>query len=111
MTKKDVLARVRETMPGEYADERIMQTVDELDQRILRELLDGYIVPESGGELVAPPPYDMMYVWWALADIALTQQDVNAYNNDIAMFNALWDEYGRMISRTYRRDKWICYSV
>jgi len=111
MTKHDVLGKVREAAPGEYTDERVVQSIEELEQRILRELLDGYIIPESGGELTAPPPYDMMYQWWALANIALTQQDLNAYNNYIAMFNALWDEYARMISRTYRRDKWVCYSV
>ena len=49
MTKEQVLAQVRETMPGEYTDERIMEMIGECDQRIYRELLDGYIVPETGG--------------------------------------------------------------
>ena len=104
MTKEQVLAQVRETMPGEYTDERIMEMIGECDQRILRELLDGYIVPESGGELIAPGPYAGLYKWWALANVALMQQDIGAYNNHMQLFNSLWDEYGRMISRSYKRE-------
>lgn len=111
MTRDQVLAQVREISPGEYSDERVLDMIRECDQRILRELLDGYIVPETGGELTAPSPYDAIYKWWALANIALQQQDVAGYNNWMSMFNALWDEYGRMISRTYRREKQSRYHI
>jgi hypothetical protein len=105
MTKEQVLAQVREVQPGEYSDERVLDMIEECDDRIYRELLDGYIVPESGGELAAPPPYDSIYRFWVLAEIALLQQDIGGYNNYMAMFNSLWDEYGRMISRTYQRER------
>ena len=105
MDRKEVLAQVRETAPGEYSDERVLAMIAECDQRIWRELLDGYIVPETGGDLAAPAPYDGLYKWWALANVALMQQDIAAYNNWMSMFNSLWDEYGRMISRTYRRER------
>lgn len=105
MTRETILAQVREIAPGEYSDERVLSMIDECDQRIWRELLDGYIVRETGGDLAAPAPYDGLYKWWALANIALLQQDIAAYNNWMAMFNALWDEYGRMISRSYGRER------
>lgn len=111
MTRNEVLARVRETQPGEYTDERILTMIDQVDQKIYRELLEGYIVPESGGELIAPPPYDELYQWWVLAGVCLLQGDTNGYNNHMAMFNGLWDEYGRMISRTYRREKPSRYMI
>jgi hypothetical protein len=105
MTHDEVLAQVRAVQPGEYTDEQAKRMIDDCDQRIYRELLDGYIVPETGGELVAPVPYDALYKWWTLANIALMQQDVASYNNWMQMFNSLWDEYGRMVSRTYKREK------
>ena len=111
MTREQVLAQVRETMPGEYTDERIMEMIGECDQRILRELLDGYIVPESGGELIAPGPYAGLYKWWALANVALMQQDIGAYNNHMQLFNSLWDEYGRMVSRSYKREHDSRYNI
>ena len=111
MTKEQVLAQVREVQPGEYSDERVLSIIDECDQRIFRELLDGYIVPEYGGDLAAPAPYDGLYKYWALANIALMQQDIGAYNNWMQMFNAMWDEYGRMVSRKYRREKPSVYRI
>jgi len=111
MDRKQVLAQVREIAPGEYSDERVLALIDECDQRIYRELLDGYIVPEHGGDLAAPNPYDGLYKWWALANVALMQQDIAAYNNWMQMYNSLWDEYGRMVSRTYRREKPSRYMI
>lgn len=111
MTYDDVLAQVREAAPGEYTDERVHDWIDSVNQRILKELLDVYIVNETGGELVAPAPYDQLYLWWVMANIALTQDNVASYNNYIAMFNALWDEYGRHISRTYTTAKKYCFRL
>jgi len=107
----DVLAQVREVQPGEYTDERVRDWIETVNQRVLRELADGYILPEMGGELVAPAPYDQLYLWWVMAQIALTQENIASYNNFIAMYNALWDEYGRMISRTYERETKYYYAL
>jgi hypothetical protein len=111
MTKSEVLAQVREIQPGEYSDQRLLDMIDECDQRVLREVLDGYLIPQSGGELVVPPPYDGLYKWWVLANICLLQQDVAGYNNFMQLFNALWEEYGRMVSRTYRRERPSVYRL
>lgn len=111
MTRNEVLAQIREIQPGEYSDARLLQLVDECDQKIYRELLDGYLIRESQGELVAPPPYDKLYVWYALSQIYLMQQDIGGYNNAMMYFNAMWDEYGRMISRTYDREKPSRYNI
>ena len=111
MTRDEILAQVRAIQPGEYTDEQVLSMIDECDQRIYREILEGYIVPEYGGDLVAPGPYDALYKWWCLANIALMQQDVAAYNNWMQMFNSLWDEYGRMVSRTYMRGRPSAYWI
>ena len=111
MTKHDLLAQVRQTAPGEYTDERVMELAENCNQRMLKEILGGYIVPETDEELVAPPPYDQIYYWWVMANIALDQRNVNAYNNYMTMYNTLWDEYGRMISRTYLRNTVYYYKL
>lgn len=104
MTKHDVLAAVRQTQPGEYTDEWVLDQISTCEQRLLKELLDGYTVPEVGGELVAPAPYDQIYYWWVMANIALSHKDTAGYNNFTTMYNALYDEYGRAVSRQYNRD-------
>lgn len=103
MTKDALLALVRQAAPGEYEDSRVLDLAENCNQRMLKEILDEYVVPETDDELVAPPPYDQIYYWWVMANIALDQKNINAYNNFMTMYNTLWDEYGRMISRNYER--------
>ena len=105
MTRNEALAEVREMRPNEYQDELLLKWLDELEERIYRELLDGYIVPEMGEDLIAPDPYSGMYRWWLVANIDLANGEMDRYNNYLSLFNSLWDEYGRMISRRYRREK------
>ena len=111
MTREDVLARVREIRPNEYTDEWALGMVDELEQRILRELMDGYIIPEAGDGLVAVSPYDGLYADWVIAQIDLANGEYDRYNNQMAMFNSRWEEYARSISRNYRRERPSIYRI
>lgn len=104
MTREDVLARVREIRPNEYQDEWALRLIDELEQRILRELMEGYQIPEAGEELMAVPPYDGIYTDWIIAQIDLANSEYDRYNNDLQLFNTRWDEFARHVSRTYHRE-------
>ena len=105
MTREDILAEVRETRPKEYQDAWALKQVDELHQRVLRELMAGYIIPAEGGELLAPSPYHKAYVYWVMAQIDLANSEYDRYNNDLALFNAAWQEYANYISRTYKKSR------
>lgn len=111
MKREDILAEVREIRPNEYQDEWALRQVDELRQRILRELMAGYIVPAEGGDLMTPSPYHKLYVYWLLVQIDLANSDYDRYNNDLQMFNSAWDEYGRYVSRTFRREKYRGFRI
>lgn len=105
MTRTDILAEVREIRPNEYADEWVLKQIDELRQRIIRELLEGYEIPARGGELLTPSPYHRVYLYWVLVQIDLANSEYDRYNNDLMLFNTSWDELGKYISRNYRREK------
>lgn len=111
MTREDILAEVREIRPNEYQDEWALRQVDELRQRILRELMDGYLVPDEGGELLTPTPYQKVYVYWLLAQIDLANGDYDRYNNSLQMFNAAWQEYANHVSRTMRRERYRGFRI
>lgn len=111
MTRQDVLARVREIRPNEFQDDWALGLIDELDQRILRELLEGYLIPETGEGLVAMPPYDGLYADWIVMQIDLANGEYDRYNNDLVLFNSRWEEYGRYISRNYRRERPSVYRI
>lgn len=105
MTREDILAEVREVRPVEYQDGWVLKQIEELRQRVLRELMPGYLVPDQGGELMTPSPYHKVYVYWVLVQIDLANGEYDRYNNDLMLFNASWDELGHMISRTYPRER------
>jgi hypothetical protein len=103
VTKADILAEVREIRPNEYQDAWVLKQVEELHQRVLRELAANYIIPAEGGELQTPSPYHKVYVYWALAQIDLANAEYDRYNNDLALFNAAWQELANYISRTFEK--------
>jgi hypothetical protein len=105
MKKTDILAELREIRPIEFQDEWVLKQIEELRQRILRELLPGYQVPDQGGELLTPSPYHRVYTYWVMVQIDLANSEYDRYNNDLMLFNAAWDELGKMISRTYKKDR------
>lgn len=105
MKREDILAEIREIRPNEYQDEWILKQVDELRQRILRELMAGYIIPDEGGELMTPSPYHKVYVYWVLAQIDLANSEYDRYNNDLQLFNSSWQEFANYVSRTFKREK------
>lgn len=111
MTREDILAEVREIRPNEYQDDWALKQVDELKQRVLRELMDGYIVPDEGGDLLAPSPYHKVYVYWVLAQIDLANSEYDRYNNDLALFNAAWQEFANHISRTFKRARYKGFKI
>ena len=111
MTKEDVLAKVREIRPNEYTDEWALSQLEELEQRVLRELMDGYLIPEAGEGLLVVSPYDGIYADWIVAQIDLANGDYDRYNNQMQLFNTRWEELGRHISRTYRREKPSVYRL
>ena len=111
MKREDILAEVREIRPNEYQDEWALKQVDELRQRILRELMAGYIIPDEGGELMTPSPYHKVYVYWVLAQIDLANSEYDRYNNDLQLFNAAWQELANHVSRTMRRERYRGFRI
>lgn len=57
--------------------------------------------PELDGELSIPSPYDQLYLRWMEAQIDYTSQEYLKYNNAMAMFSALWQEYANSVRREH----------
>lgn len=55
------------------------------------------VEPES--ELSIPEPYDGLYLRWLEAQIHYAGQEYGGYNNAMAMFSALWQEYANALRR------------
>ena len=81
-----------------------------LDWRIKRDIIDtheGGSISFSGydddtaldTELLAPAPYDEMYLRWLEAQMDYANGEYDRYNNSITMFNTAYSDYERYYNR------------
>ena len=107
----DAIALCDDLKENSYDYEHKLAWLSKLDLMIQRSIID---VHEGGGdaeccgydadtdertELLAPAPFDAMYLHWLKAQIDLENGDYAKYNADIALFNA---EYAAFESDYHR---------
>ncbi len=67
------------------------------------ERCEAYVWQEdTDAEMLAPSPFDTMYVHWLCAQISLARGEFEDYRNSAALFDSVYGEYTRWFSRTYR---------
>lgn len=60
---------------------------------------------ESTGdtELIIEKPYDRLYEFYVYAQICHLNNEITNYNNNIGLYNALWEDYLTYLTRTGKR--------
>lgn len=76
---------------------QVEEQADQLRQRC--GLKAENVIPEPETELSVPAPFDQLYLRWLEAQIDYTNQEFLKYNNAMAMFNAVWQEYANFLRR------------
>ena len=101
----EAIGRVDDLKPNAYDVEHKIGWLSKLDMMIQNQVLDthegapetiftGYPVDvDQQTELMAPAPFDEMYIYWLKAQIDLAQGEYNRYNVEITMFNTEWQSY------------------
>lgn len=54
-----------------------------------------------GTELIAESPYDVLYVYWLMAEIDLFSQEYDAYNNDLTQYENAYRRYKAKYTTTH----------
>jgi hypothetical protein len=107
MTVNDVIARAQELKPDVYTEEQMTAWLSDLDGRLALELGQetpvGYTYPESGDTaLLAASPFDRMYALYLVAMTDFHNREMDAYANDMQMFNAALDDFRCWYRRRHR---------
>ena len=100
MLVKEAIQKVKERKPNAYSDEALLDYINECEAMIQRELnletpeeIVQYEYPDGlEEELILPAPYNMVYVTYAIMMIQYNQEEIAAYNNSNAMFEAQFTE-------------------
>ena len=113
MTIAQAILRCDDLKPNDYTPEEKIEWLSRLDGRIKIELIDthegaedkefnGYTEDtDTTTELLAPSPYDEMYLYWLQAQIDYSNGEINKYNSNISMFNTSYSDYAAYYNRTH----------
>lgn len=106
MTLQEAISRTDELKPNSYTEKEKILWLSKLDWMLVRNIIrnhDGDQMDEFTGysestdmstELIAPEPFDSMYILWLQAQIDLANAEYSRYNASISLFTAEYNAYG-----------------
>jgi hypothetical protein len=115
MTVQSAIERADEMRAGNSAPEEMkIRWLSELDGVIYNDVILTHEVeaePYMGykddvtKKLIAEEPYDVLYVYWLMAQIDLKASELNKYNNSLALFKDALKDYKAWFNRTHMPKK------
>ena len=104
MTVADAVERIDSIVRNTYTREEKIFWLSNLDAQIATFIL--HITPpkytdgeDLNTELLAPAPFDVMYVHWLEAQIAYCNSEIERYNNAITMYQQDYNAYASYCAR------------
>lgn len=113
MTIIEAINRVDAVKPNVYSQEEKLRWLSVLDGIIKNDIIntheggesipfDGYNSENLSQPLLAPHPYDEMYIKWIEAQIDYYNGEQKKYNNGISIFNSIYESYAKHYNRTHK---------
>ena len=111
MTINEAISRIDSLKPNTFSPtEKIawLSIVDKtIHDNIIKavtgndEVFEGYTdETDMETELLVPPPFDIIYIYWLQAQIDYWNRELRHYNESILMYNTAYSEYERHFIRT-----------
>lgn len=112
MTIMEAIGRVDELKPNAWSQAEKVRWLSEVDARIRTLIMDGregVFTPvysydpeyDLGSELLAPPPFDSMYLRWLEAQIDYHNEELDGYNAAMELFDAAFEAYRNWYNRRH----------
>lgn len=113
MTIADVISRVDAAKPNRFSQKQKLEWLGNLEGQIFREIICTHENPDEisyeafGSDvdmartLIAPHPYDEVYILYLQSRIDLGNQEIAKYQNSAALFNNSYDLLRNYWKRTH----------
>jgi len=113
MTIADVINRVNALKPSGFTQKQKIEWLENIEGQIYWEIVvpnenpkgikfDGFPSDvDTAHELIAPKPYDEVYVLYLQAQIDLGNQETQKYNNSMTLFNSAYSALRSWWKRTH----------
>ena len=112
MILDDLLKRIDVQKPNAYTRQEKIRWVNALDGMVKTLIIDThedgeyisfdeYTDKDGDAELLIPAPFDELYLHWLEAKIDYSNAEYGKYNNSMAMYNAMYEEFRRWYNRQH----------
>ena len=113
MTIFEAVSMFNEMKPNGYTQSAKIKWLHTLDSMVKSNIIDTHEGAEAvnfegytedtdlSTQLLAPAPYDEMYLFWLESKTDYWNGETARYNNSISMFNNAYAEYERYYNRTH----------
>ena len=113
MTISEAITKVDSLKHNAFSQEDKIGWLSDLDARIKTKIVDAHEGGETvyfygydcacdlDTELLAPKPFDEMYLRWLEAQIHYYSSDDGLYNNAIVLFNNIYEDFKKHYTRTH----------
>lgn len=104
MTYEGLTDEVAKLYPNEYTKDEVLRFAREVNADVVKNIEKRDTQPPRISEsdtVLIQQPYDDMYRYYILAQIALYQRDFAAYNQYISLYSARRGDYMAYWQRTY----------
>ena len=114
MTIIEAINRIDSLIFNTYTQNDKTEWLSRLDSMVMRHIIDNHEGAESiyfsgytadtplETVLLAPAPYDEMYLKWLEAQIHYHNGEYDKYNNAILMYNTVFENYAAYYNRTHK---------
>ncbi len=113
MTISQAITMADELKPNMMSDVAKIRFLNEVEGKVFLEILmkheheEGAECPaydentDQTTELLVQPPYDMLYVYWIIAQIDHLNMEMEKYNNDRLLFEDAWNNFSDYWTREH----------
>lgn len=108
MTVHECITRLDRLKPNPYAYGDKLVWLKQLEGTVKREIIDTHEgasedcdTPAEDGVLIAPPPYDEMYIHYLEAQTDYANGEYDRFNNSNAMFRSVYSAFANAYNREH----------
>ena len=108
MKYREIIEQVRAFHPNEYTDDEMCRWMGDVNADIVRNVEKNAIAPRrsvnADDVVIVPAPYDDIYRYYILAQIAYYQKDYESYKVHYTMYKEKREGYMAYYIRTHGSD-------
>lgn len=103
MTIQKLFDKVNTEKPNSFSEEHLLSFLNEIEAKVAYELIEDFEPYEEADDtvLLAPAPYDMLYVSYLKAQIDYANEEIESYANNQAQHDLDFDKFTDWIVREH----------